>query len=77
MKSSFADYLAKRRITDNPSGAFTVEARADPQMAEIHTWPALQAYLFKRHGSKAATAIEAAEPVWKGYRAFVVKNRRS
>jgi hypothetical protein len=74
---SFSDYLAKRRITDNPSGAFTREAREDPGMAVIESWPQLQAYLFRRHGTKVANVIDAAEPVWKGYRAHVLKTRRA
>jgi hypothetical protein len=74
---TFSEYLAKRRITDSPSGAFTLEAREDRNMAGIESWPALQAYLFRRHGSKVKESIEAAEPVWKGYRAHVLKNRRA
>jgi hypothetical protein len=73
---SFSEYLAKRRLTNNPSGEFTRHARGDPRMAEIDSWPALQAYLFHRHGDKVKEAIDAAEPVWKGYRAHVLKSRR-
>ena len=73
---SFLEYLAKRRVNHNPSGAFTLQAREDPGMAEIESWAALQAYLLRRHGAKAKEAIDAAEPVWKGYRAHVLKTRR-
>ncbi len=73
---SFSEYLARRRVTDNPSGAFTRDARDDPGMANIESWPALQAYLFRKHGAMVKEAIGAAEPVWKGYRAHVLKTRR-
>jgi hypothetical protein len=74
---SFSEYLTKRRLTSNPSGEFTRAARTDPEMAKIESWPALQAYLFRRHGAKVKEVIDAAEPVWKGYRAHVLKTRRS
>ena len=76
-RMSFSDYLARRRISHTQSGAFTLQAREDPGMAEIESWPALQAYLFRRHGAKAKEAIDAAEPVWKGYRAHVLKTRHN
>jgi hypothetical protein len=74
---SFRDYLARSRVIHNPSGAFTLQAREDPSMDEIESWPALQAYLFRRHGAKAKEAIDAAEPVWKGYRAHVLRTQRT
>ena len=74
---TFVEYLAQRRIKGNPSGAFTREARDDPTMARIESWPALQAYLFRRHGDKVKDPIVAAEPVWMGYRTHVLKTRRS
>jgi hypothetical protein len=74
---SFSDYLARRRLTDNPSGEFTRAARSDPHMAEIESWPELQAYLFRQHGARVKELIAGAEPVWKGYRAHVLKRRRS
>jgi hypothetical protein len=74
---SFSDYRAKRRLTESPSGEFTRSAREDPGMAKIESWPALQAYLFRQHGAKVKEVIDAAEPVWKGYRAHILKNRRS
>jgi hypothetical protein len=73
---TFAEYLAKRRISANPSGAFTREARDDPGIEGIESWPALQAYLFRKHGAKVKEVIAAAEPVWKGYRAHVLNRRR-
>lgn len=74
---NFSDYLAKRRVQNNPGGAFILDARKDPKRAHIESGPALQAHLMRRHGAYAKGAIEAAEPVWKGYRAYVLKNRRS
>lgn len=74
---TFAEYLAKRRINGTVSEAFAREARQDPSMAKIESWAALQAYLFRRHGAKAKEIIQAAEPVWKGYRAHLLKTRRS
>ena len=63
-------------MQSNPSGAFTADARKDPKMAGIESWPALQAHLMRRHGAYAKEAIQAAEPVWKGYRAYLLKCRR-
>lgn len=74
---SFSDYLAKRPRTNGPSEEFTRAMRADPQLPEIETWPELQAYLFRRHGTRVKELIAGAEPVWKGYRAYVLKSRRS
>lgn len=72
---SVRNYLAKHPINNNPSEAFTLEAREDPGMAELQSWPALQA--IRRHRAKAPAAINAAEPVWKGYRARIMESRRS
>lgn len=76
--SSFRDYLAKRRLSNTPAGEFTGKLRDDSAMPEIESWPQLQAYIFRHvHPSKVNEVIDAAEPIWKGYRAFVLKNRRS
>ncbi len=74
---SFKDYLASRRITPTPSGDFTKESRNDPAMAEIETWPQLRAHIFKKTtAEQLRKTIDAAEPVWKGYRASLLKARR-
>ena len=73
---SFSQYLGKRRITDTPSGEFVREARDDPAIEEVESWPALQAYLFRKHGGKVEEAIQPLSLVWKGYRAHVLKSRR-
>jgi hypothetical protein len=74
---TFLEYLAKRRITAGPAGDFTRDARKDPGMSEIESWPQLQAYLFRQAtGRRVKDIVEAAEPVWKGYRSHVLKNRR-
>jgi hypothetical protein len=75
--TNFQEYLAKRRINDNASGKFTRDVRDDPRMAHIESWPALQAYILRRANQEAVPEIiRAAEPVWKGYRALVLKARR-
>jgi hypothetical protein len=44
----------------------------------MESWPQLQAYIYRKaHPSKVKDIIQAAEPVWKGYRALVLKDRRS
>jgi hypothetical protein len=74
---TFQEYLEKRRITAGPTGDFTRDARKDPGMSEIESWPQLQAYLFRQaNGRRVKDIVDAAEPVWKGYRALVLKNRR-
>lgn len=74
---TFRDYLAFRRITDNPASEFTRQVKDDPEMEKIEDWPQLRAYIYRKaHAGKIRETIEAAEPVWKGYRAFVLKHRR-
>jgi hypothetical protein len=47
-------------------------------MEKIEDWPQLRAYIYRKaHADKINDTIAAAEPVWKGYRAFVLKHRRS
>jgi hypothetical protein len=75
--TSFQEYLLKRRITKNASGQFTQEARSDPRMATVETWPELRAHLYRKgNAAKISEMLAAAEPVWKGYRAYVLKSRR-
>jgi hypothetical protein len=75
--SSFRDYLARRRLSNTPAGEFTRTLLDDPAMAEIESWPQLQAYIFRHaHAGKVKDIVDAAEPVWKGYRAYVLKSRR-
>lgn len=74
---SFREYLAARRAGDNPAGEFARQVRDDPEMERIESWPQLQAYIYRKaHPGKIRDTIAAAEPVWKGYRAFVLKSRR-
>jgi hypothetical protein len=74
---SFRDYLTYRRIIGNSAGEFTREVRDDPAMEKIEDWPQLRAYIYRNaHADKINETIAAAEPVWKGYRAFVLKQRR-
>jgi hypothetical protein len=78
MADTFQDYLAKRRPSKTPAGDFVRELQDDPAMAQIESWPQLQAYIFRHaHSRKVKDIVGAAEPVWKGYRAHVLKSRRS
>ncbi len=74
--TSFRTYLSSRRTGENPTGEFVRQIRDDPEMEKIEDWPQLRAYIYRRHSGKILETIEAAEPVWKGYRAFVLKHRR-
>ena len=74
---SFRDYLAYRRVTGNSAGEFTRQVKDDPEMEKIEEWPQLRAYIYRKaHPDKINDTIAASEPVWKGYRAFVLKHRR-
>jgi hypothetical protein len=75
--TSFRDYLTSRRTLDNAAGHFTRQVRDDPEMDRIEEWPQLRAYIYRKaHAEKVKETIAAAEPVWKGYRALVLKHRR-
>jgi hypothetical protein len=74
---SFRDYLVSRRTLNNPAGQFTRQMRDYPDLEEIEEWPQLRAFIYRKsHPSKIKDMLAAAEPVWKGYRAFVLKRRR-
>jgi hypothetical protein len=73
---SFRSYLLTRR--NSPTGEFVRQSRDEPAMEQIESWPQLQAYIYRKaHPNKVKDIIRAAEPVWKGYRALVLKDRRS
>jgi hypothetical protein len=73
---TFRDYLAARRTGDNPAGDFTRRVRDDPEMERIESWPELRAYIYRKARSdKLKATLAAAEPVWRGYRAYVLKHR--
>lgn len=75
--STFRDYLATRRTGKNAAGDFTRQLRDDPEMEKIESWPQLRAYIYRKaHTDKVRDTIASAEPVWKGYRAFILKHRR-
>jgi hypothetical protein len=75
---TFRTYLMNRRQTRNPSGEIARQLRDDPQMEQIESWPQLQAYIYRKaHPDKVEEIIQATEPVWKSYRSFVLKDRRS
>ena len=75
---SFRSYLLTRRNSESPTGEFVRQSREEPEMEHMESWPQLQAYIYRKaHPSKVKDIIQAAEPVWKGYRALVLKNRRS
>jgi len=47
-------------------------------MEQIESWPQLKAYIYRKaHPDKVEEIIQATEPVWKSYRSFVLKDRRS
>jgi hypothetical protein len=75
--STFRDYLASRRSADNAAGEFARQVRDDPEMEKIESWPQLLAYIYRKaRSNKINSTIAAAEPIWKGYRAYVLKHRR-
>jgi hypothetical protein len=75
---TFRNYLVSRKTQDNPAGDFTRQVRDDPEMENIEEWPQLRSYIWRKvHAEKVKETIAAAEPVWRGYRAFVLKSRRS
>jgi hypothetical protein len=74
---TFRDYLSSRRILDNAAGQFTRQLRDDPRMEDIESWPQLRAYIYRKaHAAKVKDMLDAADPVWKGYRAFLLRQRR-
>jgi hypothetical protein len=74
---SFRDYLNSRRVTKNSAGDFTRQICDDPEMEKIESWPQLRAFIYRKaHPQKINETIAAAEPVWKGYRAYILKHRR-
>ena len=75
--TNFRAYLTARRAPKNPAGEFVRQVRDEPEMERIESWPQLQAYIYRKaHADNVRETIQAAEPVWKGYRAFVLKHRR-
>ncbi len=75
--TTFRAYLSTRRAMQNPAGEFVRQVRDEPEMERIESWPQLQAFVYRKvHADKVRETIQAAEPVWKGYRAFVLKRRR-
>lgn len=75
MDLTFKDYLGKRRVTGDPAGDFTKDARADAGMNQVESWPQLQAYLMRQHAARGA--IVAAKKVWQGYQTARRKARNS
>lgn len=76
--TNFRDYLNTRRITDSPAGQLTQQLRDDPEMDKMESWPQLRAYIYRKaHAGKINNTLAVAEPVWKGYRAFVLKHRKT
>ena len=74
---NFRIYLSHRRVTQSPAGEFVREFRDEPDMEAIENWPQLQALIYRKaRPEKVKQTVLAAEPVWKGYRAFVLKHRR-
>jgi hypothetical protein len=74
---TFKEFLDRRRISNTARGDFTKEARQDPAMAAIESWPQLRAHIYKKAtGQRVNEIIDAAEPIWKAYRATVLKARR-
>jgi hypothetical protein len=75
--STFREYLATRRTGDNAASAFTKQVRDDPAMEGLETWPELRAYIYRTaQAHKLNETLASAEPVWKGYRAYVLKHGR-
>ncbi len=69
----FKDYLATRRVFNDPQGTFTTDALADPKLSDLTTWPELKRYLMRAGRSHA---IEAARLVWSGYQAKLWRERK-
>lgn len=71
---TFKDYLAMRRVHNDPQGTFTADALADRKLPEMTEWGQLQRYLLHRGQSHV---IEAARLVWSGYRAKQWRDQRA
>lgn len=69
----FKDYLATRRVFNDPQGTFTTDALADPKLPDLTRWPELKPYLMRAGRSHA---IEAARLVWLAYQAKLRRERR-
>lgn len=70
---NFKDYLAKRRVRNDPQGTFTADALADSLLPDVGDWGQLQRHLLRRGQGHA---IEAARLVWAGYRATLRRERK-
>ncbi|MFN4057782.1 MAG: hypothetical protein ACK4HW_06320 [Roseinatronobacter sp.] len=70
---NFKDYLAKRRVRNDPQGTFTADALADPQLPDMADWGHLQRYLLRRGQGHV---IDVARLVWAGYRAKLWRDRK-
>ena len=64
---SFRQYVARRRIADNPQGDFVTDARQDPTLPDAKSWAELRRYLRDRDAYLGA--ITAAHSVWRDYQA--------
>lgn len=64
---TFREYIAVRRIGDNPQGDFIEDARHDRHFPDVQSWRELRSYLENR--GACAEAVAAGRLVWQTYRA--------
>lgn len=64
---SFREYIARRRVTDTPTGDFTRHAKADPSLPDAQSWADVEAYAL---GMGRRGAVAAARSVWRSYRRY-------
>ncbi len=66
-RMSFGEYLAKRKITDNPIGDFATDYRRDP-LPHVSSWEDLKDALTGR-GVWHPDVLAAAKAAWDEYAA--------
>ena len=66
---TFKEYIANRQVHDNRQGDFVIDARADPELPDVQTWPELRSYL--ECSDASYDDIEAGHLVWQSYQAKI------
>ena len=72
---TFKEYIANRQVHDNRQGDFVIDARADPELPDVQTWPELRSYL--ECGDASYEDIEAGNSVWQSYQAKIKRAKHT
>lgn len=64
---TFIEYVKARRISDTPSGDFTMDARRDKSLPDAKSWTDLRCYLIRKGAGEEV--LSAARGVWNAYQA--------